>query len=251
MEGQTETLLDGSVVPCAYEYKYANDSLSPLCDPFGENLRYDGTEGEAYEDHMGMTWHEKHVFGGSAYGNTSLIPEFCRVYTRITGREVIAVGAAKGAAAMDYFMPGTTGYEMLVKKTNAAAKKASDFSGGTYLVWLQGESDAIEGKDTQTYIDQIKTAAHALVKDVGLTRFGIIRVGRFTNDERDDRIIEAQSRVCDEDSLFLMLTDEATELNNIPEYMNPEAAGHFSAKGLVKLGGDAAVTLANEYKKEP
>ena len=236
-------MIDASVVSGAYEYKYANDSLVPLHDPFGENLRFDGTAGEDYQDYMGMTWHEKHVFGASAYGNTSLIPEFCRVYTKTSGREVIAVGAAKGAAEIDYFMPGYAGYEMLTKKTKAAINKAHDFSGNIYLIWLQGESDAIASKDTQTYVKQIKILAHALYNDIGLTGFGIIRVGRFTNDHRDDAIIEAQSRVCKEDSLFLMLTEEAAEMSKIPKYMNPYVGGHFSAEGLVKLGHDAANTL--------
>lgn len=248
MEGQTERLIDGSVVAGAYEYKFASDSLVPLHDPFGENLKYDGTQGEAYEDSMGMTWHEKHVFGASAYGNTSMIPEFCRVYTKETGREVIAVGAAKGAAEIDYFMPRNPGYEMLVNKTKAAVNKARDFCGNIYLIWLQGESDAIAGKETETYVKQIKELAHTLVSDIGLSRFGVIRVGKFTNDERDDKIIEAQNIVCKEDDLFLMLSDEAAEMNNIPVYMNPEVDGHFSALGLTKLGKDAAITLANNIE---
>ena len=252
MEGQTEKLLDNSVVKGAYEYKLSSDSLIPLHDPFGENLRFDGTQGEDYEDYMGMTWHEKHVFGASAYGNTTLIPEFCRVYIEETGREVIAVGAAKGAADLNYFMPGTEWYKMLIRKLNGALSKTKDFSGNIYLIWLQGESDAIIGKDTDTYIRQIRELSRSLIKDAGLSRFCIIRVGRFTNDKRDDAIIEAQSRVCKSDNSFLMLTEEATEMNNIPEYMNPFVGGHFSAAGLTKLGRDAAKALADEVtKKEP
>lgn len=248
MEGQTERLADSSIVPDAYEYKYATDSLVPLCDPFGENLHYDGTQGEAYEDYMGMSWHEKHVLGGSAYGNTTLIPEFCRVYTKETKREVIAVGAAKGNETIDYFLPGNPGYGILVEKTKKAAEKAGAASGRIYLVFLQGESDALTSKDTETYYRQIKTMAHSLERDIGLSRFGVIRVGRFTNDERDDKIIAAQDMICRDDGLFIMLTDEATELNKIPEYMNPNAAGHFSAKGLQKLGRDAASTLVKSIK---
>ena len=249
MEGQTEKLLECSVVPGAYEYKYSSDTLVPLHDPFGENLRFDGTLGDDYEDSMGMTWHDKHVFGASAYGNTSLIPEFCRVFTRETGREVIAVGAAKGAAMIDYFMPGRPGYEMLIKKTKAAINKTSDFSGNIYLIWLQGESDAIAAKDMSTYAAQIKELANSLVKVIGLKRFGIIRVGKFTNDERDNEIMKAQDRVCSEDDIFLMLTDEASEMNGIPEYMNPDVGGHFSALGLTKLGHDSAAALVMSLKK--
>ena len=250
MEGQTEKLLDSSTVKGAYEYKLSEDRLVPLCDPFGENLRFDGTLGEDYEDSMGMTWHEKHVFGASAYGNTTLIPEFCRVYIKKTGREVTAVGAAKGAADLDYFMPGSDWYKMLIKKVNGALTKTENFSGNIYIVWLQGESDAIIGKDTDTYIKQIRELAASLASDIALSRFCIIRVGRFTNDERDDDVIEAQSIVCKTDKNFLMLTEEASEMNKIPEYMNSFAGGHFSAAGLTKLGADAAYTLAAYVTKK-
>ena len=250
MEGQAEKLLDGSAVDGAYEYKYATDSLVPLCDPFGENLKYDGTAGVMYEDSMGMSWHAVHALGGSTYGNSTLVAEFCRVYTKNTNRNIIAVGAAKGAETIEYFSRGGKGYDIIVKKTNAAKRHASDFSGRVYLIWLQGESDAIESKSAETYHAQIKTMAEELKEDIGLTRFCVIRVGRFTNDERDLQIIEAQDRICKTDPFFLMLTDEATEMNKIPEYMNPFAAGHFSAAGLHKLGSDAAFALAAEVMKK-
>ena len=250
MEGQTEKLLDGSVVDGAYEYKYATDSLVPLQDPFGENLKYDGTAGVMYEDSMGMSWHAVHALGGSAYGNSTLVAEFCCVYTKKTKRNVIAVGAAKGAETVEYFSKGGRGYDIIVKKINAAKKHSNDLSGMVYLVWLQGESDAIEGKSRELYLEQIKAMSEDLKKDVGLTRFCIIRVGRFTNDERDLQIIEAQDEICKTDPFFLMLTDEATEMNEMPEYMNPFAAGHFSAAGLHKLGSDAASALADEVMKK-
>ena len=41
-----------------------------------------------------------------------------------------------------------------------------------------------------------------------------------------------------------MLTRIATELNLDAQYMNPEAKGHYSAEGLMKLGDEAARTLA-------
>ena len=246
MQGQTEKLLDDTAVPGACEYKYATDSLVPLRDPFGENLRYDGTEGVAYGERTEDGWHDAHVFGGAAYGHSTLVPEFCRVYTGTTGRSVVAVGAAKGAMTIDYFMKGNDGFNFLVRKTEKAKKHVTDPSGAVYLVWLQGESDAIESTGKDEYTDRIGRIARDLKAEIGLTKFCIIRVGRFTNDERDDAIIEAQDEICASDPFFLMLTDEATELNGIPKYMNPGVPGHFSAEGLRKLGADAAVRLS-EY----
>ena len=78
---------------------------------------------------------------------------------------------------------------------------------------------------------------------MGIDLFGIIRVGRFTNDNRDLDIISAQDEICREDEDFAMLTDIATELNQQNEYMNPHVKGHYSAKGLELLGNAAAKTL--------
>ncbi len=244
MQGQSEKMLDGSVVPRAFEYKYARDLLVPLRDPFGEDLRYDGTEGVAYGDGTEDAWHDAHVFGGAAYGHSTLAAEFCRVYTKLTGRNVVAVGAAKGAVTIEYFTRGNDGFDFLVRKTLAAKKRAADPSGAVYLVWLQGESDAIESTGKDEYVDRIGRLSRDLKAEIGLTKFCIIRVGRFTNDGRDDEIIAAQDEICESDPFFLMLTDEATELNGIPEYMNPFVPGHFSAEGLRKLGADAANCLA-------
>lgn len=84
---------------------------------------------------------------------------------------------------------------------------------------------------------------------IGLETFGIIRVGHFTNDERDIEIMEVQNEVCRENTGFLMLTEIAVELNKQPEYMNPHVAGHYSAKGLETLGTLAGQALA-EYRNK-
>jgi len=90
----------------------------------------------------------------------------------------------------------------------------------------------------------------ALKADLGVDLFGIIRVGRFTNDDRDLEIISAQDEICREDENYVMLTDIATELNQQKEYMNPHVRGHYSAKGLEQLGSTAAETLGKIKSKE-
>ena len=112
-----------------------------------------------------------------------------------------------------------------------------------FFVWLQGESDAISGMTKEDYKAAMHVLCDALKADLGIDLFGIIRVGRFTNDARDLEIIAAQDEMCREDKSFVMLTDIATELNQNPEYMNPRVKGHYSAKGLELLGSMAAETL--------
>ena len=253
MQGQSEKLIDDGAIAGAYEYKMLRNEFVPLKDPAGEDIRPDGTAGVPYTDELGDAWHPQTALGSAAYGNSTLLPPFAKEYTSLSGRNMIAVHAAKGSTDMACWLPGTTGYAAIVNKTVKAVKAAKKrgFSvGNVYMVWLQGESDAIIGKAKQVYKKELAKFADALKKDVDLEKFGIIRVGRFTNDEKDMEIIDAQDEICEENKDFIMLTRIATELNNDPESMNPFVGGHFSAYGLQKLGWAAGKTLAEYVKNQ-
>lgn len=247
MQGQCEVLSENAVVENAWEYKWLTDELVPLKNPVGENITYDRKAGYVLEENSSiMPWWRQHVTGSACYNHTNLVPSFCRTYTQMTKREVLAAHIAKGSTTIDRWLPGSDGYQILVQKTNAAREKAE--CEHVFLVWLQGESDAIEAKNKETYKNDMAKLYQALQKDVGLEKFGVIRVGRFTGDQRDEEIIAAQDEICLENPGFLMLTDIAVELNEQPEYMNPFVKGHYSAKGLEKLGCEAAKTMASYVK---
>lgn len=249
MQGQSECLSDSSRIPGAYEYKFLTDSVVPLGNPVGEDIRFDRTEGYVFTAGVDLEiWHQDHIAGSACYGHTNLVPEFCRAYAETTGREVLAVHIAKGSTDIAFWMPGNPGYEILVEKATAAHKKVA--AEHIFFVWLQGESDAIDGNSRQYYMDSLKRLCKALMQDVEIEKFGIIRVGRFTNDSRDDEIISAQDAICEEDSAFLLLTDIATELNRQTAYMNPRVKGHYSARGLEVLGAAAGKTLGTYASKE-
>lgn len=252
MQGQSERLSNTERVKNAYEYKYLTDSLSPLSNPVGENIRNDESEGYTFCEGTDIKqWLSDHVLGAACYGHTNLVPEFCRNYIEESGASVIAVHAAKGSTEISYWMPNTKAYEILINKARRAiamAKREYEI-GKIYFIWLQGESDAIAKRTKNYYKEQITLLCDSLKKDIGINKFGIIRVGRFTKDIRDLEIITAQDEICLENENFLMLTDIATKLNEMPEYMNQYVGGHYSAAGLEKLGKEAGKTLA-KYKKQ-
>ena len=110
--------------------------------------------------------------------------------------------------------------------------------------------------DAATYMRQVTTIKNALKKDLGLARFGIIRVGRFSSlaprsdvplEDRvraDEAIMAAQDALCERDGDFLMLTRLADDLiTGDGEYVNPNVMGHFSALGLETLGQAAGRAL--------
>lgn len=247
MQGQTERLSECEPVEGAWEYRFLVDRLIPLKNPVGENIRYDMTEGyPPGVDGVPLgTWLADHGVGSACYGNTNLVPEFCRAYVEESGNPVTAVSVAKGSTCITQWLPGTPEYQILKSKVQAAVRKVEKETqvGHIYLAWLQGESDAIAGTSKKDYKERLTVLKDALKADVGLECFGVIRVGRFTGDQRDLEIMDAQEEVCREDGDFLMLTQIASELNELPEYMNPHVGGHYSAKGLEVLGRCAGKAL--------
>lgn len=248
MQGQCERLTSTDTVSNAFEYRFLEDEIIPLRNPVGEVIKNDHTKGKPYQSGIDKlsVWLANHVTGASCKGNTNLVPEFCRVYTEITGNKVLAVHIAKGSTVIAEWTPGSRGYDILFKKATAALNKIREKENieRIFFVWLQGESDAVEGNSKDYYKQKIVELNEALKKDIGIEKFGVIRVGRFTKDERDFEIISAQDEVCDENEDFIKLTDIATTLNEQPEYMNPNVKGHYSALGLEKLGQEAGKAFA-------
>ena len=243
MQGQSETLSEHDIVKDAYEYKWLTDELVPLQNPVGENITYSMNQGyEVTPETRTPLWLKEHVLGAACYGNTNLVPSFCRIYTEITKRQVLAVHAAKGSTRIFEWLLGTPIYDVLIRKARGAIQKVNPER--IFFVWLQGESDAVASVMKNDYKAALHILCDALKADLGIDLFGIIRVGRFTNDDRDLEIISAQDEICREDEDFVMLTDIATELNQKDEYMNPNIKGHYNAKGLELLGNAAAKTLA-------
>ena len=244
MQGQSECLSENEIVENAFEYKWLTDEAVPLCNPVGENIT--NALGRGYfftQTTRTADWLGDHVAGASCYGHTNLVPAFCRTYTRRTGREVLAVHVPKGSTRIEHWLPGTPGYDIVCKKSLGAIRLANPAH--IYFVWLQGESDACAGNSKAYYKNAIETLCRALIKDVGIQLFGIIRVGPFAGDERDLEIIAAQDEICRENPDFAMLTDIASELYTKSEYMNPKVRGHFGARGLELLGEMAAQGLCS------
>lgn len=247
MQGQTESLTGTEPVNNAFEYLFLTDCAKPLCNPVGEDIRFDCSAGyEPFGEGYSLSdWLSEHALGAACYGNTNLVPSFCNAYINGSDRKVLAVHCAKGSTTIAQWLKGTKSYDVLLKKCLAAKSFAEkDYTvGKIFFVWLQGESDAIEGNSKEYYKEKLKELNASLKTDIGINRFCIIRVGKFVCDSRDEEIMNAQSEICLEDSDFLMLTEEASDMYGTEKYMNPFARGHFSAMGIERLGTISGTAL--------
>ena len=251
MQGQTEDVTEFEAVPNAYEYRIFDGGLVPMTRPAGEYIRYDGTEGYVYSPAVPIKeFLAAHVAGGPCLNSANMTLPFAKAYINATGNDFVCAHIAKGSTEIKDWMPGTDGYNMIVKKASLAidAAKAGYEIGKIFFVWLQGESDSLMSRSKEYYKEKITELEEALRRDIGIDKFGIIKIGKFMRDERDDEIHNAEEEICRENEHFLMLTDIAPTLSDTPENLHPIYRGHFSSKGLAIIGTKAAETLAN-YRK--
>lgn len=233
MQGQTESLPYTSYVRGAYEYKQLQNAAVPLRHPVGEDIGGD----------LLLAAHE---------GHGSLVPAFCRAYVRETGRKVLAVHAAKGATTVAEWLPEHPSgrYNAFLRKVQGAFRAAGK-KDRVAVVWLQGESDALESVSQQVYEERMQALRARLAQDVGQDVFAIIRVGKFACDGRDIPVIKAQERLCEAGD-FVMLTRFTGQCTQQPEkYINPFAAGHYNNRAMEKIGSAAGANLARFYAGQP
>ena len=240
MQGQTESTPEyNPIIPNSLEYRFLSDSLIPLRHPVGENI------GE--------------LIKAAHLGNGSLIPDFCRTYSEKTNRNVIAVHASRGATTVSQWQKGTDRYSASADKISGAIKKAKSLGniGKIHYIWLQGESDGIERTPKETYARLLTALKNDLKADFGIDKFGIIKVGYFVSlcegaspelqklrTDADEAIMSAQEELVSSDPDFVMLTRLCPYICKLPEYINPEAMGHYNNRAMELIGTDAANALA-------
>ena len=242
MQGQTEGCpSDNQPVPMAYEYRHQAGVLVPLRHPVGE------TFGDLL-----LAAHE---------GGGSLVPDFCRRYAEKSGVGVVAIHVARGATKIAEWQSDTARYRIALEKIEGgirAAKEAYSVR-HIYLVWLQGESDAIDNTPPEQYRADLIRFKNDLKSHVPLERFGIIEVGYFCQGvswlsepdpmarrKKDEAIMQVQEALPSLDADFLLLTDCCKTLSLSPAHINPKAEGHYNNRAMTEIGYAAADGLLDK-----
>ena len=248
MQGASYSVPENNApVDGAVEYKWNEKRVVPMQHPAGE------TFGE-------------YILAAAKDGG-SLLPDFCRAYIKDSGREVFAIPAACGNTTIGQWLYGTQRYHYARQKILAGIEYARSLGKveHIYYVWLQGESDAVIGTTEDEYIERVTDFKKCLVRDFGIEKFCIIKVGYFcavnkwyrecvaTNEQGkicDEVIMEAQDKLPSLDPDFVMLTDIAPKLSLIDDYKNFDALGHFNNEGYRLIGEAAGAALAEMVKGE-
>ena len=244
MQGSTGSFPTEPKVKTAKEYKFLTDEYVTLSHPTGENIGND------------ILWQ-------ASEGNGSLIPAFCREYSKKCG-EVLAVQVARGNTSIEEWLKGTERFDVVIKKVKSAIKKAKEqFTvDKIYFIWLQGESNAIMRTETQDYLNMLTALKNDLKKEIDFDKFCIIKVGYFasyadwvegsTKEKSvfDERIMKAQESAVKNDDDFIMLTRICTKLSKNKKLLNNKEFGpHYNNDAMIIIGKKAGKALSKFRRK--
>lgn len=174
----------------------------------------------------------------------SLVSSFVNAYYTRTGVPVVAVSASRGATDSAYWASAPVKAELLDKYVRTKAYLSSNHITlrRSFVVFLQGESDAIEGTTLAQYQTNITAAFESLFAN-GLERVYVITPGHAKGNLFSyDAINRAQIDLCAKNPCFTLAS---TALSGMPDaYMSDEV--HFGQTALNEIGAAAAGVCASQ-----
>ncbi len=214
----------------AYEYKYNNggeDSLVAVANPVGE------------------TFGNVEVSSGS-----SIVPEFCELYTNQTGRKIVAVHVARGGRAISNFEQGGAVYQNIISKYTGAIDYLTENEnfniGKKFYLMFQGESDT--GSTTkEDYKTKYLSFHNGLKTAFGMEFGAMFYTGRDSTAYADGivRINTAKYELATENDDIILCSDSASEyITTNPEYLKSDNV-HFNAAGMQALAAEACTSIVN------
>lgn len=223
---------DASLAPVVaedkgYEYRSVSDPtrLYPITEPFGINENRIGGLMEYPEGKKG-----------------SLVSAFINEYYELTKRKVVAVSISKGETSISDFLEPAIADD--IKQRFAYSKSYLTNNGYNighiYAVWLQGESDALEGTSPEVYKTKLDDFFRPMFID-GLERVFFITPGRTYDYKNIYRpIIDVQKQISKESGYYAMAT---TVLGGVStEYMTDMY--HYNQHVLNLVGIESAKSVA-------
>lgn len=247
MQGSTGEKCTAPAVPNCLEYKFLSNQLVQLKNPVGEDI---GKNTELRE---------------SAQKNGSLVPFFCKAYSEFKNKNVVAIHTAKGDTKISEWLPDTERFQIMTNKINAGIEKIKEQFEieKIYVVFLQGESDALNQTSEKDYRDMLTMFKNALKNYVDFDKFALIRVGYFAEfapwiklpkkqkRKADKTIMRAQDVLAKLDKDFIMLTHVTKKYSRNKKYLNPKEHGpHYNNKTMELIGRTAGIKLAKATNRK-
>ena len=221
------------VVPIGHGYEYrpatAPNALFPLVEPFGRNER-------------------GYISDVPEYQNGTLVSAFVSTYYSKTGVPVVAVPATHGGTDSGYWANEATKADLVSRfiKAKTYLENNNFKIRHKYVVFLQGESDAVKGSGEKGFNDfeyknNLTSAFQPLFAN-GLEQVFIITPGYALNGIYSyNDVVAAQLDLCTSSDLFSI---GSTLLHELPPNAYLADAVHYNQNGLNMVGSNAGANVA-------
>ena len=195
----------------AFEYLYLSDKIVELSSKTkysGETLKYTGN---TLVKGQSGNFDTKRSYG------TNMIPYFLKTYSEKTNHKIVAVMTAHGAYEIDKFQPGTSMYNAMKTKYNAAINylnKKGYAVGHKFYVVFQGEADVAYNTNGITYYNKFMNIHKGLKRDTGITDGFIVETS--TKDGRKSNNIDALKTIHNEQQKLISKNSDIFLASNYP-----------------------------------
>ena len=216
------------VVPAGagYEYRPASspNALYPLVEPFGRNER-------------------GFISDQPQFQNGTMVSAFVNTYFQKTKVPVVAVPATCGGTDSSFWASSTTKADLQSRfiKAKSYLEKNNFKVRRKFLVFMQGESDAVKGISAFDYKNNLTSAFQPLFAN-GLEQVFIITPGYAVNGMYSyDDVVNAQIDLCNSNDMFTLASNvlHSAAMNS---YLDD--AVHYNQQGLNLAGSSAAAKAA-------
>ena len=212
---------------CGYEFRAISDptKLYPITEPFGIN-----------ENNLNAIMD---LPGGK---KGSLVSSFINRYYELTETPVIAVSASAGATDTAFWMSDAVkaDYEERIKRAVVWLEANNYEIRHKYVIWLQGESDAIDNLSTEKYIENMDNIIRPMFIN-GVEKVFFITPGRtITRRDYFEKIIAAQIFMSQDSGYYALGTTVLSGIST--EYMVDE--WHYNQTVLNLVGRECADSVA-------
>ncbi|MCR5417724.1 MAG: Ig-like domain-containing protein [Lachnospiraceae bacterium] len=219
----------------AYEYNLAQGDdrkLLPMQEPFGNGVN-----------------RARMVNGKYMSGNGTLCSSFAKAYYKYTKVPIVGIPAAWGGTTTKHWLK-----EGMLTQTCKRLKNAKKYlkKNGIkvrhiYVLWYQGESDAMYKVSGDTYIKNMKKIWKKLKKQGAEKMFVIKIADQLGVPGESNTIKSAQKKLCKKNKDFILATNAASNMSNKLNYYADVV--HLNQKALNKVGEKAGNTAGKYAKK--
>ena len=173
-----------------------------------------------------------------------VVAAFANAYFEATGVPIVGVSCSQGNTKISDWEPGTPKWKDLINRLALCEDYLNSSDNfrirHTYLVWCQGEADALT--PYEDYYESLKLFTNTLVSDTNVEAVFFIRIGnKSTELDRNDTVMQVQNDLCKNEKESVLISTRFAEFGVFDIMKDPQ---HYTQYEYNLVGKEAGYNAA-------